>query len=201
MKPFLSIIISFTNLICYGQNKYSDLFDLNIKGNPKVIREISIMSLADAYKLNYKDSSLESNLFIDEYYFNSQGIITKEFHKFPYTSGNWINYSNADIHNYRDSIIMIFNDSHGEKESEERRYLNKSKFLMSKIRNSLLGFDSTLYERDTHNRIVKQYKHWFDIDYGETKMTMFELNENGDIENPHVAYRRPFCRMLNRKSS
>jgi len=171
--------------LCQGQkNSYNDWFDMNLKGNPKSVKEISIFPLDDFTnpKLNiYLNSTVNQMLFIDEFYFDSLGIISKEFHKdILDTIGRWIDYKTKKIIQYKDSIIVIGFFPNGQEAWREKRYLEKNEFLRSKI-HDFPNIDTTMLERDKNNRVVKSHYHLIGTDSETLIIIDNEFNEKGDI--------------------
>ena len=188
MKHLLTIIFVITNLVCFGQNKYNDWFDLNLKGKPKSVKEVSLTSLTDflTFELN---ASLNSNLDIDEYYFDTLGLISKKFSKDCYeTTGYWLDYSKIDILNFQDSIILIDSVSDRHEEWRERKYLGKNQFLKRRVSEIPMCPKTIIYQRDKFNRITQVYSESYYIYAGLKIKTIYELNANGDIvsEKSHI---------------
>jgi hypothetical protein len=186
MKTFIYILLATITLISQGQQcYYSDWIEFNLKENPKSVREISLLSFSDYTKedfLVYFNNSLKWNFELHEYYFDTIGFISKEFHKYPIdTLGYWRDYSTKKILQDKDSIIITFFDSDGYKTRIETRYLDKYGFISRKIDDCHCP-DTVIYTRDFNNRIIKEYRNWYCIDYGQKIYTDFELNDNGDIK-------------------
>ena len=138
MKTIFSTFFVIFSVFCLGQkNSYNDWFDKNLKGKPKTITEVSIFPLTDftnsSLKL-YLDSKVNQMLFIDEFHFDSLGLISKEFHKGIFdTVGLWTDYKTIKTTHFKDSIIMIGHFPNGQESWKEKRYLDKNGFLLCKI--------------------------------------------------------------------
>lgn len=174
------------SFVCNGQNNtYSNWFDLNLKGTPKSIKEIELLSLTEYFKPEfsvYLNNSLKWNSLVNQYYFDTLGVISKEFHKSVLdTTGRWTDYSKMKTLQYEDSIVLINYDSDGDEAWRERRFLDKNKFIRCKIIDSFCP-DTVIFERDSNNRIIKEYRSFYCIDYGQKINTVYELNDNGDVK-------------------
>jgi len=183
MKTVFSIIFITIATFSFGQqNKYNDWFDFNLKEKPLNVKEITLFSFTNYIKPDSKlflNNSLKGEFWIDEYHFDSLGIISKEFHKIVVdTLGHWTDYSKMKLIQHADSIILY--DPH-DNEWKERRFLDNNGHLSRKI---VDGFcpDTVIFERDTNGRIIQEYRHYFCIDYGQIVNTTYELNYNGDIK-------------------
>ncbi len=188
MKHLLTIIFVITNLMCFGQNKYNDWFDLNLKGKPKSVKEVSLTSLTD-FVTRELNASLNSNLLIEEYYFDTIGLISKKFSKsYNGTTGYWLDYSKIDILNFQDSIILIDSVSNRHIEWRERKYLDKNGFLKRRFSEIPMFPETIIYQRDEFNRIIQVDSKSYHIDAGVKIKTINELNANGDIvsEKSHI---------------
>jgi hypothetical protein len=198
MKTLFTLLFLITNFVSYGQNKYTDWFDLGLKENPKIVKEIEIFSLSDFLESNmalYYNSSLKSNVFVNEYYFDTRGLISKLYQKdIIDTVGHWLDFSIAHIEHYKDSIII-------KREAgwwKEKRDLDKNEYLKSKIISSS-GYDTIIYLRDGHNWIINEYRHFFSVDFGRITKTAYERNDKGDIiaekrsaESYGVLFKEPY---------
>ena len=180
MRQLFTILLMITNFVSFGQNKYTDWFDLGLKGKPISLKEIEIFSLSNFLEPNmafYYNSTVKSSVFIKEYYFDKIGLVSKLYEKnIIDTIGHWFDFSNAKIEQYKDSIIIT------EKEGwwKEKRFLDKNEFLKTKIIGPL-GYDTVVYERDSNDRIIKEYRHFNSVDFGKIIKTNYELNDRGDI--------------------
>jgi hypothetical protein len=185
MKALITSLILLIPLISYGQkNNYSDWFDFNLKAKPKSTKEITLLALPTYFKpdfLEYLNNSLKLNAFVDEYYFDTLGLISKEFHKAPVdTMGQWTDYSKMKVIQYKDSIILINYYSDNSEAWREKRFLDKDGYMRCKIVDSACP-DTVMFKRDSNNRIIKKFRSWYCIDYGQKVNTEYALNENGDI--------------------
>jgi hypothetical protein len=173
------------SLISYGQkNNYNDWFDFNLKAGPRSVKEITLLNLTTFFEPDftaYLNSSLKLNAIVDEYYFDTLGLVSKEYHKnILDTLGRWIDYSKMDLFQFRDSIIIVSYYSDGDEEWREKRFLDHNGYICSKIIESFCP-DTIVFKRDSHNRIIEKYRNWYCIDYGKKENTVYELNDNGDI--------------------
>jgi hypothetical protein len=176
--------------MCFGQNKYNDWFDLNLKGKPKSVKEVSLTSFTD-FLTRELNASLHSNLEIDEYYFDTLGLISKKFSKDYYeTNGYWLDYSKIDILNFQDSIILIDSVSDRHEDWRERKYLDKNQFLKRRVSEIPMFPQTFIYQRDEFNRIIEVDRDSYHIDSGVKIKTIYELNANGDIvcEKNHIEW-------------
>ncbi|OFX34737.1 MAG: hypothetical protein A2X08_00980 [Bacteroidetes bacterium GWA2_32_17] len=188
MKKSLLIIFIISTVLCYGQtNKYNDWFDFNLKGSPKIIKEVSVFSLTDFLNpvlVSFLNSSVKSLFFIDEYYFDSLGVITTEFHKsISDTTSKWQVNRKKTIINYKDSIIKISyipNCKDLVESCREKKKLVENEFVYCKITDC--SIDTVIYERDKNNMIIKIYDHFIGTDFQIISVIENELNENGDIK-------------------
>ncbi len=185
MKKLFTLLLLVISVLCQGQiNHYNDLFDLNLKEKPKSIKVISIFPLNDFTNPRnkiYLNSTVNEMLTIDEFHFDSKGLISKEYHKSIIdTSGRWINSKTKKMIDYKDSIIVVGLFQNGQEAWKEKRYLNKSEFLICKIYD-FPNIDTLKIERDKNNRIIKSYRH----NIGPDSQTIVKLtnkyNSNGDI--------------------
>ena len=136
--------------------------------------------------LEYLNNSLKLNAFVDEYYFDTLGLISKEFHKTPPdTMGRWTDYSKMKLILYNDSIILINYYSDRSEAWREKRFLDINGYMRCKIVDSACP-DTVMFKRDSNNRIIKKFRNWYCIDYGQKVNTEYELNENGDISLERV---------------
>jgi len=179
-RQLFTILFVITNFVSFGQNKYTDWFDLGLKGKPISLKEIEIFSLSNFLEPNmsfYYNSTVKSSVFVKEYYFDTFGLISKLYKKdIIDTSGRWFDFSTAKIEHYKDSIIIT------EKEGwwKEKRFLDKNEFLKTKIIGPL-GYDTMVFERDSNDRIIKEFRHFYSVDFGKIIKTSYELNDKGDI--------------------
>ena len=180
MRQLFTILFVITNFVSFGQNKYTDWFDLGLKGKPISLKEIEIFSLSNFLEPNmsfYYNSTVKSSVFVKEYYFDTFGLISKLYKKdIIDTSGRWFDLSTGKIEHYKDSIIIT------EKEGwwKEKRFLDKNEFLKTKIVGPL-GYDTMVFERDSNDRIIKEYRHFYSVDFGKIIKTSYELNDKGDV--------------------
>lgn len=184
-KILIAISLMSIPLLNYGQkNNYNDWFDLNLKAKPRSTREITLLALTTYFKPDfsaYLNNSLKQNVFVDEYYFDTLGLISKEFHKYSLdTMGRWTDYSEMKLLQYKDSIILTKYYSDGVQAFREKRFLDNNGYIRCKIVDSDCP-DTVIFKRDSNNRIVKKYTHWFCIDYGREDNTEYRLNDNADV--------------------
>jgi hypothetical protein len=186
MKTLLTIFIGIMTILCQGQNNsYNDWFDMNLKEKPKLVKEISIFPLDDFSNPElkiYLNSTINQMLFIDEFHFDSLGLILKEFHKdILDTIGHWIDYkTEKKVIQYKDSIILIGFFPNGQEAWKEKRYLEKNEFLSSRIRD-FPNIDTTLFERDKNNRVIKSYYHLIGTDSQAIILIDNKFDDNGDL--------------------
>ena len=185
MKKLFTLFLLVISILCQGQiNSYNDLFDLNLKGKPKSIKEISIFPLNDFTNPRntvFLNSTVNEMLTINEYHFDSTGLISKEYHKNLFdTIGRWTDSKTRKMTHYKDSIIVVGLFPNGQEAWKEKRYLDKSKFSNCKIYD-FPHVDTLKIERDKNNRIIKSYNH----NIGPDSQTIVKLtnkyNSNGDI--------------------
>lgn len=190
MKALITLLILSISLISYSQkNNYNDWFDFNLKAKPRSTKEITLLALTTYFKPDfseYLNNSLKLNAFVDEYYFDTLGLISKEFHKTPAdTVGQWTDYSKMKLILYNDSIILINYYSDRSETWREKRFLDINGYMRCKIVDSACP-DTVVFKRDSNNRIIKKFRNWYCIDYGQKVNTEYELNENGDISLERV---------------
>ena len=180
MRTLITIFFLTITSICIGQPKnHADLFDFNLKGEPKSIKEISIFSLSDTSFFNYP-YDLSKTSMIDEYQFDSVGNIVKERHKWFLSPplDRWIDYSQKEAFDYKDSVVTIYTFP-GET-SQIRRYYDEQGYLIKKISN--FNRDTTTYLRDSNHRIKSSYEYYCGIDTEEIIEKQNEYYSNGDIQ-------------------
>ena len=187
MKTIFTILFVIMTVLCHGQkNNYNDWFDMNLKVKPVSIKEVSIFSLTDFLKPNlkmYLNSTLNQMFFVDEFHFDSNGLISKEYHKnILDTTGRWQDYKTRRLTQYKDSILVTdFYKNSREKSLNEKRYLDEKGFLRRMIR-TIPETDTIINERDQNNRIIKSYTSIQGTDTFSIIKIENEYNENGDIK-------------------
>ena len=180
----LTILFAILTVLCFGQeNKYNDWFDLNLKGKPKSIKEIKVLSLTlttSKDQESYLDLPFNLMLIIDEFYFDTSGILSKEYHKDHLNKvGRWTNYKIEKISQNGDSIILSCFESNIKMKWREEIQLDSNNFIRSKI----VEYDTIRYERDYLNRITKSKRFLVGVDFPRKIEDEYEYNENGDIKS------------------
>lgn len=184
MKVNLTIFLFLIFTGSYGQKKHCDWFDMNLKGKPSYVKEISIYSLSDIISPEYKNlgSTLYNLLAINEYYFDSIGCIKREIHK-NYTdnfdSGADTLYKTETI-SYNDSIVTKKYFSGKQLVSNEVKIFDKTGYLE---RINLQGFvdGSIIYERDSNHQIKTIIEDLTGIDTSSKTKNILKRNSLGDI--------------------
>lgn len=188
MKTLLFLYFALLSMFCLGQkNRYNDWFDMNLKGKPKSVKETTIFSLnfmtgQDSEELS--GTPLSMALIVDEFYFDSLGLISKQYHKnFLQSNGQWTYYRTEDYTRYQDSIILPCFNQKGQELWREKRYLDKNEFLSRK----LIDYDTTIYRRDSFNRI--QTSHAYSVNIDNPILTDIE-NEYDTTHDVRIEKRR-----------
>jgi hypothetical protein len=128
------------------------------------------------------------------------GLISKEYHKnINDTIGRWIDSKTRKMTHYKDSIILVGLFPNGQEAWKEKRYLDKSEFLNSKI-NDFPNVDTLKIERDRNNRIIKSYNHTIGPDSQTIVKLTNKYNSNGDI-NTQISYIKHFGLMYGNSPS
>lgn len=94
--------------------------------------------------------------------------------------GRWTDCSEMKLLQYKDSIVLTNYYSDGVQAWREKRFLDNNGYMSCKIVDSDCP-DTVIFKRDSNNRIVKKYRHWFCIDYGREENTEYRLNDNSDV--------------------
>jgi hypothetical protein len=182
MRPLL-VLILFTAVSCNNQIKlYNDWFDMNLSGNPKCVKEMTILSLIDS-AFPQIDSLPNDFTIKHEYYFDSNGILIKEFQNiWPNPKGDWIEY--REYVNYKDSVIVKGYSTFGNSGSfMEKRLLDKNGYMI--IKTNLR--DTIQYLRNSNNKIERKIEHLIGIDSPMDRKTEFKYNDHGDIEFENIS--------------
>lgn len=143
---------------------------------------MTILSLIDsAYP---QIDSLSKDFSIKhEYYFDSSGILTKEFQNvWPNPKGDWIEY--REYINYKDSIIVNGYSTFGNSGNfQEKRLLDKNGYMITKTNLK----DTIQYLRNSNNKIERTYEHLIGIDSPMERKTEFKYNAHGDVEYEKIS--------------
>jgi hypothetical protein len=180
----LTILFAILTISCFGQeNRYNDWFDLNLKGKPKSIKEITVLSLTLTTSVGqeeYLDLPFNQMLIIGEFYFNPSGILIKEYHKDHFdNAGKWTNYKIERFSQKGDSIVLSCFESNSKMKWQEERQLDSNNFIRCRV----VEYDTIRYERDYLNRIIKSRRFLIGIDFPRKIEVEYEYNENGDIKS------------------
>lgn len=163
----------------------SDWFDMNLKGKPNYIKEVSMFSLIDITSPEFKeylDSSLHSVILTKEYYFDSLGYISRTIEK---STNYYFDSSNDtlfryDKHQYKDSIVQIkYSPDYLLFRKEILRFNENGFCVRIDYSGSVNGFVE--YKRDENNRIILSHE---DITLRDTRQVTtenFQRNNNGDV--------------------
>ncbi len=185
MPKFLLLLIPIFLFSCSRPNEYSDWFELNVKGEPSYIKEVSSYSLAgftNPEHLKYLDYDLGELLMIKEYFFDSAGMIKEETIEssiFYYDSIRKPLGKNKEFA-YRDSVISITYYPDNKIHQKEIKYFDKYGFLDSiKYIGFLNGYVN--YIRDKNLRIIEEVRDLSGIGPRMKIKTIFKRNELGDI--------------------
>jgi hypothetical protein len=173
---FLAVFV--ITLSCDNHNeRYSDWFDMNLKGDPRSVHEVSILPPIDTTFPNVDLTNRDFSL-IHEYFFNSAGMLTKEFqYVWQNPNRSWINYK--EYSTYQDSIVVQghFTGSGGG-DFKEVRFLDKNGYMVRKI----ILRDTVYYHRTSKHKIERKYEHLIGIDSPMKRRTDLKYNDHGDIE-------------------
>lgn len=185
-KTSSTILFLLTFLLASGQSKrYSDIFDFNLKGNPKSIKEISSFRFDDYLNPEYSslfEKGINSLFSIDEYHFDSLGMLNKKYKReILDTSGYWVDYSSRRMSQYNDTIIILDYFESGSLNWKEKKILNDKGFLKKKIVEFPV-VDTVIYKRDDANRIIECYSHSIGIDSQVIKIKNIQYNEKDCIK-------------------
>lgn len=186
MKVNLTIFLFLVFTGSYGQKRHCDWFDMNLKGKPSYVKEISIYSLSDITSPEYENlnSTLNNLLAINEYYFDSIGCIEREIHKSytDYFDSETDTLYKTETVCYKDSIVTKKYFSGKQLVSNEVKIFDKTGYLE---RINLEGFMDgfIIYERDSNHQIKTIIEDLTGIDTrSKTKNVLFR-NSLGDIIN------------------
>lgn len=162
---------------------YKTRHDLNLQNKPEFVTEISTFSLEDLYEMQQKDSieyTFSSVSSVRKYAFDSSGKITKKYRELtPDIPGKWIHLKNSHKKTTADSTYIYDTISGGNPKLTKKLYFDQYGFLRKSIRIRPLE-DTTIYVRDSNNRIIEIYSHSFGIDTETISKINYELNSHGD---------------------
>lgn len=183
MKHLLIIIcLNFSIGLAAQVNPQNDWFDMNLKGKPKKITNISTDSLSYFANKNHKKLKKERFSDIEEYFFDNKGFISKECYKYSGLSNIICNdYAILKRKIDKDSIIFYNCLKNGGIEKKFKYILDGKGFLKSKIYYSYAGGDSIQFTRDDKNRIIKSYNASHGVDSSFKEIKEFQYNDNNDV--------------------
>jgi hypothetical protein len=158
---------------------------MNLKGKPTYVKEISIFSLSDLTSQEYEfflDTTVNSFLAINEYYFNMNGCVSKEIHKnfdddFK-TAIDTLHTIERTV--YKDSIVTAKFLAGKQLVDREVKIFDKNGYLE---RINLKGYvtGSIIYERDSNRQIMTILKDLTGIDTSSKTKIILQRNSFGDV--------------------
>ncbi len=185
MKTNLTILLFLIFTSSYGQEKYYDWFDMNLKGKPTYVKEISIYSLSGLTSKEYEfflDSTLNNFLAINEYYFDTNGCVSREAHKnfdddFKIAIDTLYTIKRTV---YTDSIVTKKFFAGKQLVDREVKIFDKNGYLE---RINLQGYvtGSISYERDSNHQIKTILENLTGIDTRSKTKTSLQRNDFGDV--------------------
>ena len=184
MKTCLTILIFLILTNSYGQERYYDRFDMNLKGKTTYVKEVSVFSLADLTSPEYDflDSSLYSLLRINEYYFDSAGWIKREIHH-DFTGDSDTATDTLLKHEtrfYKDSVVTQSYLRGKQLVFTEVKLLDSEGYLERiKIQGVMGG--SIIYKRNANHQIVTILEDLQGIDTRTKKKTTLLRNGKSDV--------------------
>jgi hypothetical protein len=185
MKTNLTILLFLILTNSYGQEKYYNWFDMNLKGKPTYVKEISIYSLADLTSKEYEfflDTTLNNFLAINEYYFDMNGYVSREIHKNffeDYNSGIDTLHTIETIE-YKDSIVTKKFFVGKQLVDRTVKIFDKNGYLERIL---LEGYvtGSIIYKRDSKNQIKTIFENLTGIDTSSKTKISLKRNDFGDV--------------------
>ncbi len=185
MKTNLTILLFLILTSSYGQEKYYDWFDMNLKGKPTYVKEISIYSLSDLTSKEYEffqDSTLNNFVAINEYYFDMNGCVSNEVYKKffdDYKSGIDTLHTIETIE-YKDSIVTKKFFAGKQLVDKQVKIFDKNGYLERII---LQGYvtGSIIYKRDSKYQIKTIFENLTGIDTNSKTKISLQRNDFGDV--------------------
>jgi hypothetical protein len=179
---FVIFFFSFSIGLAAQVNPQNDWFDMNLKGKPKKITNISTDSLSYFANKNHKKLKKERFSDIEEYFFDNKGFIIKKCDNyFGPSKIKCYDYSALKRKDDKDTILFYNSLKNGGIEKKFKHILDDKGFLKSKIYYSDIGGDSIQFTRDDKNRIIKSYNASHGVDSSFKEIKEFQYNDNNDV--------------------
>ena len=181
MKTLSTILTVLFFISCTTKQEYSDYFDDNLKGSPKIIEEYEIFSISDLFSddtLRYTDSSISQLTRITKYTYDSLDskfiIYQKDF--FDSIGHSSVFDSSITRTKYDDSTIITSTRY----DWYQKLIYDKKGFL---IYNILINprTDTTNYIRNNNGIIIKKIEKNYGVDTKNKIIHNYRLNNSNDI--------------------
>lgn len=184
MKIIHLIILVFCFSSASGQIIYPQNWsEFNLKGSPSYVKEIELVDFQRMIS-HYYDSPVNYAVGINEYHFDSTGVVIKSISKSQKDSlGRGALDMISNYKHYGDSILVIKTSNSGDTIISRVKYLDNNGFVKY-CHSYFLGNKSSLkFIRNDKNEIITIYKMDVGTDTTLTKWITNEYNLNGDLQS------------------